>query len=141
MTSHRTSTRAHVAAAAVALLLLLTACHYGPNIADFPPATQAAGADVQLASRGWKVSGELVAVRDTALLVRAGTRLVLVPWARVQQLELRPRLGVYDVGFRRPNDETFRYLRLVSRFPQDLTPEVERALLAALGRSAIEVER
>ena len=140
MTIHRTSIRAH-AAVCVAALLLLAGCHFGPDVADFPPATQGAGAAVRLARRGWNLAGELRAVRDTAVLVRDGSRLVLVPWARVQVIELRPRLGVYEVGYRRPNDETYRYLRLVSRFPQGLTPELENALLAALGRSAIEVER
>ena len=136
------SSRRALATRGVAVLaaLLVTACYFGPKLADFPAATQPVGADVKLVRRGWSLAGELVAVRDTAVLVRQDRHLVLVPWRRVTAVVV-PKMGEFMIGGRPPRREVRDRLRRVSRFPQDMTPEVERALLATLGRDSVEVER
>ena len=121
-------------------VLLAAACYFGPTLEDFPAATTPAGAQVRLLRRGWSLAGELLAVRDSAVLVRQDRHVVLVPWRRVTLLVV-PKTGEFPIEGKPPKRALLDRLRLMSRFPQDLTPEVERALLATLGRDSVEVER
>lgn len=122
------------------LAAALAGCLLGPTPHSYEPATQAAGASVELwlGRRGRpSVKGELLAVPDdSTVVVRVGSTISRVRWRDVRQLRSRQAgLELYG-GARVPADHHER-LRLVSRFPQGITPELERALLAAHGQSAI----
>ena len=138
---HLPSFSPRVTRAMLALALLVAgACYFGPRLTDFPAATQPAGTQVRLMRRGWMLEGELLAVRDSAVLVRQDRHVVLVPWRRVAYLVV-PKVATLATGGKPPGAALRERLRLMSRFPQDLTPAVERALLASLGRDSVEVER
>ena len=121
-------------------LVVAASCYFGPKLQDFPSATTPAGAEVRVVRRGWSLAGELLAVRDSGVVVRQDRHVVLVPWRRVANVVV-PRVGRFPIGGKPPKGALREQLRLMSRFPQDMSPAVERALLASLGRDSVEVER
>lgn len=118
-------------------VLATLACHLGGRVDGFAPATQPAGVAVTLWLRGGAMGqGELLAVQDTALVVLAQDTVTLVPYrvlaaGRFSQVgELTETPLTMDFAGK---------LRLVSRFPQGLTPEMLTRLLAAYGQSTLKV--
>ena len=82
--------------------------------------------------------GELIDVRDTAVVVLAQGELVLVRWelvhdARFVGMPSLPRRGLAL------DAEQRAALRRVSRFPQGMSAELEARFLAALRRPAMRV--
>jgi hypothetical protein len=119
----------------IAALLALSAmaCTHGPALADYGPAQQPNGIGIQIDLRtGPDISGELLAVEADALVVRSEERLLRVPLALIASVEARPvsRRTEITPGF-------LERAKLHSRFPGGITPEIERALLAAYGQTAI----
>lgn len=136
MTKHEQWLRRAIRAALLAPLVA-GACYFGPSVENFPPATAPGGADVTVRLRRRAVQAELIAVSDSALVVRDEARLLRVRWADVEYVRVA-RFGEfypYRAGAPRELDQ----LRRVSRFPQGLTPQIERTMLGALGRDSIEV--
>lgn len=133
--------------------ILLAGCTVGVEVEDFPPAQGPAGiackARLQQELGGRRLfEGELLAVREDGIVLRlykddpvetGGQRLIVVPFWLLKSLWLA------DVGsFRRSSSEEVNELRLdrlrlLSRFPQGLTPEIERALLDGFGQDALFV--
>jgi hypothetical protein len=112
----------------------------GKGAEAFPVATSPAGvaAGVSVQSGGMIV-GELLEVRDTALVLLRGTEVMLVPNAlivnvRFQGGNLRPQSLT-------PNEFVGGGLRLLARYPSGISPAVMAALLAASGRSEPTVAR
>jgi hypothetical protein len=124
------------ASAATALLGAL-ACSIGGSVAGWKPATQAAGTDIELDLGGSeRVRGELIAIDSAGFLVLEPGRLVRVGFAGV-------RGGTaYKTSFDEPpiSAETKDRLRLMSRYPQGLRPDVEQQLLQAYGFIAVQQE-
>ena len=118
-------------------LLALFGCSIGGSVAGWRPSAQAAGTEIELDLGGMhKVKGELIALDSAGFLVLEPTRLV-----RVDPQELRGGSG-YKTSFDAPlSAETRDRLRLMSRYPQGVSPDVERALLEAYGWHRVEVER
>jgi hypothetical protein len=112
-------------------------CYHGPTLQEYEAATRADGAraDVSL-MKGGKLVGELLAVDESALVIRDAQRLLRVPFSSVRQLDLRG-LGKLTLDGRRPNEEFLRRAKLHSRFPSGMTPEIELALLDAYGQQSI----
>jgi hypothetical protein len=117
------------------LLLALFGCSIGGSVAGWKPSTQAAGTEIELDLGGAdKVKGELIALDSAGFLVLEPTRLV-----RVDPQGLRGGSG-YKTSFDSPISAEVRdRLRLMSRYPQGVSPELERALLEAYGWSRVEV--
>ena len=99
----------------------LSACHIGPSVETFAPANGPDGVDVLLTVRGRDVEGELLEVRDTALLVLRNDRLLLVP--------------VRAISIGRFIQDSHLRLQDVSRFPAGVTPEILTRLLAAYSQT------
>ena len=118
-------------------LLALFGCSIGGSVAGWRPSAQAAGTEIELdLGSTHKVKGELITLDSAGFLVLEPTRLV-----RVDPQELRGGSG-YKTSFDSPlSAETRDRLRLMSRYPQGVSPEVERALLEAYGWRRVEVER
>ena len=71
---------------------VVVACSVGPRPDKFPPAREPAGATIQLRLLGKRVvTGELLAVQDSGLLVRDASRILLVPNRAVQSGSLARR--------------------------------------------------
>lgn len=116
-------------------LLALFGCSIGGSVAGWKPSTQAAGTEIELDLGGAnKVRGELITLDSAGFLVLEPTRLV-----RVDLQVLRGGSG-YKTSFDTPiSAETRDRLRLMSRYPQGVSPEVERALLETYGWRRVEV--
>ncbi|HKP49539.1 MAG TPA: hypothetical protein VJU17_05945, partial [Gemmatimonadales bacterium] len=114
-------------------LLALPACQIGTHARNYAPATGPAGATVnlQLMDKS-KTSGELLAVEsDGFLLLQAGV-LTRIPLSRIRS-GTAPKV-TFDA---RLGGNTRERLRLVSRYPQGVSPELEGQLLRAYGQSDV----
>jgi hypothetical protein len=119
------------------LVLAMLACQLGGRVDRFAPAKQPAGVTVKLWLRGGGTGrGELLAVQDTALVVLAQDTVTLVPYST---LEAGQFSQVGELADTPPAKDFAARLRLVSRFPQGLTPEMLTRLLAAYGQSTLRV--
>jgi hypothetical protein len=126
----------HAAAVVIALWSVL-ACYVGPNVENFGPANGPEGIEAELrlraAGKRGTVLGEVLEVQDTALLVLRANRVVLVPLRVIQTGRFRDRgVLIENGGIARG---ALSRLRLVSRFPAGLTPEIRTRLLAAYGQT------
>jgi hypothetical protein len=119
---------------AIALgLALLTACQVGSHAKNYPPATGPAGAIVRLElTDKSKTTGELLAVESSALLLLQASRLTRIPLSQIRSGSA-PRVG-FDG---RLGGNTRERLRLISRYPQGVSPELEGQLLRAHGQSEV----
>ncbi len=127
----------------IALVCLgITGCNVGPRVDDFQPAQGPAGARVTLdVGPSMTVTGEFLAVEDTALIVlTSGQGVFVVPYTAIREGRVSQRGATIFRG-RTPADRTRRRLRLVSRFPQGISPELMEALVAAYGRAELKAVR
>ena len=118
----------------LAALGLLTACSVGTTGGNYAPAKGPAGAAVSLQLRGrGTLSGELLAVEQGSLLVLDGREVVRVALPLLEAGKA-PKLSftgpVLDAGTR-------ERLRLISRYPQGVSPALETRLLQAYGMTAV----
>jgi hypothetical protein len=124
----------------VVLVGVALACSVGPRPDRFPPARGPAGATIRLRlHRGRErpfLTGELLAVQDSALLVRDSSAILLVPNRTVITGELLVSGGLSFTG--RPTSAIRDRLRLLSRYPSGLSGALLGSLLAAYGRDSVE---
>jgi len=120
----------------MAVTLVPGACMIGPSAGNFQPATGPAGITVQIASRRTpKLAGELLEVRDTALLVLAEGAVQLAPFAAIRTARFQ-KYGSLDFGnAKTPSASDRDDMRRLARFPSGLTPELLRTLLQASGQT------
>ena len=119
-------------------LVPTVACSAGPNVSSFAPAQSPAGAIVNVHLKKQTVRGELLAAGDTALVLRAGV-LVLVPYTAIKSLELLQFESGYRIDGAAPDAATRALLRLRSRFPQGMAPELLTRLLVAYHQDTLLV--
>jgi hypothetical protein len=123
------------------LALLLGGCYVGRRAENIDLAWQPRGAMVQLQTGAGSVNGELLEVQDTALLVLdLQKRVSLVPYRAIRLGEAEMVRDVTRDG-RTPSEAHRQRLARISRFPQGLTPETQRALLDAYGQAELRVVR
>ena len=125
----------------LASVLCCTACFkVGPSTQDLSLATIPNGARVAVQTNTQQVSGELLAVRDSGIVIVFGGRMALVPYPSIRRVMVN-ELGQYSVGAGTPSAENRAKLNLVSRYPQGIGAELERRLLARTGQTSLEVVR
>ena len=123
----------------------LSACHVGPQIKDLDLANNPEGATVEvqvLPADGQdklKFEGELLEIRDDGI-VFSGTsaddvddELIFVAWSRAARVRAT-EFGGYRAEIGRSlewSTETKERFRLISRFPQGISPKIMESLLAA----------
>lgn len=110
---------------------------YGPEPASYPPANRAAGTVAHIIVGRDTVRGELLEVRDTALVVLTLDRVVLVLDGAMRSLrfdDLRRREPLSALS---PSER--ERLRLLSRFPQGIPPAALTAILESRRQSALTV--
>lgn len=112
----------------------------GKGIDAFPVANSPEGVatTVSLHNRAF-FAGELLEVRDTALVLRRGTEVLLVPNASIANVQFQG--GDLRTRSITPAEFLRRDLRLLSRYPSGISPAVMAALLSASGRSEPTVVR
>ncbi len=118
-------------------VLATLGCSVGGRVDRFAPAHRPEGVAVTLGLRGGrKAQGEPLAVQDTALLVLAQDTVTLVPYNAVVNGEFSQVGELVELP---PAPDFATALRLVSRFPQGLSPDLLARLLAAHGQPALKV--
>ena len=115
--------------------MLLAGCTVGSKVKNYPPAQAPAGATLELELAGQRaLTGELLAVADSALLVQSGGRLHRVRVALIR-LGNGPRVSFTGATL---EPEVRERLRLISRYPQGVSPELQSRLLQAYGQTRVE---
>lgn len=116
-------------------LLLLAACSVGGKVKNYGPANSPAGASVTLELTGKRIlSGELLAMEDSSLVLQAAgelhrVRLVLIKSGKAPKLRFSGS---------RLEPEARERLRLISRYPQGISPELKSRLLQAYGQTEVQ---
>lgn len=143
---------------AMATMLLMgclsSACAIGMEVREFKPAGTPAGVRADVHTAAGQLTGELIEVREAAIILLAeegpatatgsrARRLRLIPFTAISRADVEQRgAGVRLSGGQPPSPQTRERLRLLSRFPYGMSPAVERDLLKAYGQSAFaELER
>lgn len=123
------------AAVFASLVVMSTSCGSSINYLEVGPA-RTHGADGQIVVNGRHISGELLAVSDTAFVLQTGDGIVLVPKLAIDEANFR------DLDVHRGSELAGSVLeqhRLMSRFPMGMTPDVLRSLLRQSGQSELKV--
>jgi len=125
---------------ALACLLPLVACHIrmGADPAMYPPARRAAGTTAYATMRSGAIQGELLEVRDTALVLRTADRIVLLLTAQAQHLDFEDMRRNRRVNDSLTGTDRER-LRLLSRYPQGIPPAALTELLSHRGQTALVI--
>jgi hypothetical protein len=123
----------------LALLIVLGGCTIGPQVQNEPLAREPRGASVTLQARGHTITGELLEVQDSALLVLTPEeRVTLVSYRLLRRGDAEMRIPIVRGG-EPPSRARREQLRRVSRFPQGLDPSLRGALLDAYGQADVVV--
>jgi hypothetical protein len=122
----------------VALALASTSCAVGYKTANFAVAHQPAGVATTL-DLGTVMRGELLAVEDNALIVLSEQQITRVPYTTIRKATFA-QTGISIRDFAVSTAERDK-LRLLSRYPQGLTPALLQSLLAAYRQSEVATPR
>src|SRR3954462_290446 len=114
---------------ALLLSVAASACVFGPRATSYAPANGPNGVTATLRfGHRQSFTAELLEVRDSGLVVLREDMVAFVPFRSMSYATFaETRASIWDGAV--PDTTARRELRLVSRFPQGLTPDVERALL------------
>lgn len=125
------------------------ACSYGMTVEKLRHTSSPGGAIARVTTTSAQFTGELIEVQDAGLLILTSSRrndrtqvqerlLRLVPFGAIESSAFEQLRRGYRVARRRAPDAANRErLRLVSRFPYGLRPELLAQLLASLGQKAV----
>ncbi|HYW32140.1 MAG TPA: hypothetical protein VE869_11580 [Gemmatimonas sp.] len=119
------------------VLLVLAGCRLGPQPGKFRPATQTTGISATATTPSQTVTGELLELRDSALVV-LGAQLMLVPVRLIDSATFSDtRVRMYK-GFPLTFPQR-EQLRLLSRYPYGMPEGVQAKLLTSRSQAAIVV--
>lgn len=122
------------------VILAALGCQVGTRLKKFAPAQGPAGVamEIQLIEQRTRVTGELLAVGDSALFVlRDGQRVVAVSYAAIARVSFR-QIGMWSGGGEAPDSALAERIALVSRFPQGMSADVLARVLAAHAQSDLD---
>lgn len=120
----------------MAAFLMVVGCTRGPSVRSLPHTTNPVGAQVTFSVGGTRFNGELIAAPDSGYVIRnSANRLVFAPFTAVRGMRVPTVSGVIT-GY--PFAEDHRELRMASRYPQGLSPQVLSALLARASQTAVD---
>jgi hypothetical protein len=119
---------------AAAVVAALGGCHTGPSTRSFQPAATPHGARVTLGIGNSTLAGELVEVRDSALVVSSSDSIWVVDFSSIRRARFPGFFVAYGGGV--PTREAADRMRMVSRFPAGMPAGVMERLLAASGQAA-----
>lgn len=136
--------------------LLQGACAFGMTTDKFVPANSPAGVRTEVRTSGAVFDGELVEIRKEGLIVlsnEAGPNappgtpakqlLRLIPFASIVRARFDQHGSRSDIiDGRLPSGRVWERIRLLSRFPYGMSPEVQAELLNVNGQTTLAgVER
>jgi hypothetical protein len=129
-------------------------CSYGMKVATFVPASGPRGILCRVSLDSTRMEAELIEVRDTGLVVLTNPNAApssSVDAVNVPRLRLLPYGSIRSARFEQTNlavgggsvpaPKTLRRLRLLSRFPQGIGPDLLESLLRAYGQTQVDGTR
>jgi hypothetical protein len=105
-------------------------CAYGMTAEKLTAAHEPAGVRTRVNTGQRHLSGELIEVRDDGLLLVSDKIVRLVPYGTIVSAQFDQTKDQID-GRQPPARDRRERLRLLSRYPQGLTPDLLRELLRA----------
>ena len=122
----------------VMLAGLSNGCSFGMTARKYRPAQQPQGVNMRVDTAQGQLLGELIEVRDDGIVVLADQKLRLLPYTVILSSKADQTDSRYAISQRTvPKRDVLEHLRLLSRFPQGLTPELMRQLLDACGQTEL----
>jgi len=120
------------------LACLSNGCTFGMTARKYRPAQDPKGVTMRIETAQGKLLGELIEVRDSGIVVLADQKLRLLPYTAILSSEVDQTSSHYAISKGTvPKPDVQAHLRLLSRFPQGLTPELMGQLLAAYGQTEL----
>ena len=121
-----------------ALALVAAGCSYGQTASKFITVYGPHGVPARVVTvEGHDVFGELLAVEDVGLLVEGNNALTRVAYASIREARFERSGRSFGHG-RPPSPTELSALRLRSRYPQGVSEDLLRTLLAAHGQQAVK---
>jgi hypothetical protein len=117
-----------------AATIVAAACFTGPSATKYAPAHSPAGAQVKLTLTKGSMRGELLEVRDSALVVWNGCHMSVVLFSAIDDASFGGPDTYYDGG--QPTRESLLLMRMLSRFPGGMPKSVEAEMLRCSGEAA-----
>jgi hypothetical protein len=115
----------------ITLALVAAGCHMGKKAETLGLAHSPTGAMANLdVNQQGAVAGELLAAEDSALLLLRGQTVLSIPYSQIRRAVFPEIDQRYSLKQRVPDPETLRKLRLISHFPQGLSPSLRRKMAA-----------
>jgi hypothetical protein len=115
----------------ITLALGVAACSVGKKAEKLGLAHSPTGAIASLdVTQQSEITGELLAAEDSALLLLRGQTMLSIPYSQIRYAAFKDIDQRYRLEQRVPDPETLRRLRLISHFPQPLSPSLRRTLAA-----------
>ncbi len=125
----------------IAALLNMSGCRYGVTVESFPPARTPKGVTGNITTGRGRLTAELIEVRDSGIVILSDRKFRLLPFGVIVSSHFEGTNRRYDIKDRRtPKPDALDHLRLISRFPQGLTPELLQRLLNANGQNELAGE-
>ncbi len=122
----------------VMLACLNNGCMVGMTARKYRPAQSPQGVTMRVDTAQGTFSGELIEVRDAGIVVLADQKLRLLPYSIVLSSKLDQTDSRYEISNRTvPKPDVQAHLRLLSRFPQGLTPALMQQLLSLNGQTEL----
>lgn len=114
------------------MCLAAAACvaHFGPQPREFIPATTGAGIGATLAVAQTSITGELLEVRDTAVVILTPDRVLLVPFRAIAHGTFA-HTDVKITNGRPSGPDDMMDVRMLSRYPYGIPADALRRLLAS----------
>src|SRR4051794_39376810 len=106
-------------------------CALGMTARKYRPAREPNGVIMHIDTAQGALTGELIEVRQTGIVLLSGGKLRLLPYKEVLSSKVEQTSSKYSISKgTAPKAAVQRQLRLLSRFPQGLTPELMQQLLS-----------
>ncbi len=122
-------------------IVLLSACHFGVTGRDLRVGQQPGGVPVMVKTSSGSYDGELMAIQEDGVLI-SHPKLLFAPFSAIIALRVDTMGNDYSLTSPEiPTSSQLQRLRLVSHFPQGMTPEIRRRLLAQAGQTEIETAK
>ena len=113
-------------------------CSFGMTAKKFPPALSPKGVTMRVVTDQQMISGELIEVRDTGIVILADQKLRLLPYSSIVTANAEGIGSSLKIeGRRTPDPEVHDRLRLLSHFPQGLSPQLLQELLGRYGQTRL----
>jgi hypothetical protein len=112
-------------------------CAYGMTAEKLTPAHEPAGVTVRISTPGRQLSGELIELRDDGLLVVSDKIVRLVPYGSIASAQFDQTKDRIE-GHQPPSGDRRERLRLLSRYPQGVGPDLLTDLLRAFGQNELK---